>query len=250
MLKRDHRLKHGAEVFDHARWTATSAQAGEDVQGTPRGCIRNFKEMGMLYDLARRVEPSTSRTGGGCRNRKVLNGRFIRGRCAYVLAEDRPCTSRPGAASPPTCNLDGRVLQRIRDVGQRPMRELAEHFPEGKEAIKESLDRLDRNMYLVRRFEEVEDWSRENTSRATTPRIRPATPGRRSSSASVRAYGPVPPRPCACTPASPPEWRRWDRLEVERIAVGETAAEMVLMADELPALRSFVPEGEGGAWSA
>lgn len=247
MLKRDHlRLKHGAEVFDHA--TVDGYQRSKLERRFPEveDCVRNFGEMGMLYDLARRVEAFDLQDWRRLRESgKVLNGRFIRGKVRYVLAEDAPMYVRAWRSLTPN-ELDGRVLQRIRDVGAATMRELAEHFPEGKEAIKESLDRLDRNMYLVRRFEEVEDWSRENTYEAYDAPEFAGDPWPEIVRRFVRAYGPVPPMAVRMyTGLSPYEVEAiLDRLEVERITVGETAAEMVLMADELPALRSFAPGGE------
>ncbi|MCG7844564.1 MAG: ATP-dependent helicase, partial [Methanomassiliicoccales archaeon] len=65
----------------------------------------------------------------------------------------------------------------------------------------------------------------------------------------VRAYGPVP--LSAIKMYADLSFAEVEdilsRMEVEKVTVGETAVEMLIMADELPALRSFTPSGEDWA---
>jgi len=129
------------------------------------------------------------------------------------------------------------------------MRDLVRDMPELKESIKDSLDRLDRNMYIVRRYEEGEDWSRENFYQVIDVPEYDGDPADELVGRFVRAYGPVPAMAVRmATGLSPFDVdEALGRLNVERITVGETAAEMVIMPEELDALRSFLPGDE--EWS-
>jgi len=250
MLKRDHlRLKHGTEVFDHLTVDGYQRSKLERRYVGAEECVRNFGEMGLLYDIGRRVDGFRLEDWRLLRESgKVLNGRFLRSKVRYVLAEDAPMYVKAYRNLSPN-DMDERVLQRIRDVGCASMRELAEHFPEGKEAIKESLDRLDRNMYIVRRYEEGEDWSRENFYQVYDAPEYDGDPMREIVRRFVRAYGPVPAAAVRMyTGLSPYEVEEvLAHLDLETITVGETAAEMLIMADEMTALRSF--KAQGDEWS-
>jgi len=242
MLKRDHlRLKHGSEVFDHRTVDGYQRSKLEKSFDSIEECIRFYGEMGLLYDIWRRVEDFSLEEWRYLRESgRVLNGRFVRGRVRYVLEEDAPLYVRAYRNLAPN-DLDGRVLQRIRDLGGASMRDLVRDMPEAKESIKDSLDRLDRNMYIVRRYEEGEDWSRENFYQALEVGEYEADPVDELVRRFVRAYGPVPAMAVRmATGLSPYEVdEALDRSNVERITVGETAAEMVIMPEEMEALRSF-----------
>jgi ATP-dependent Lhr-like helicase len=166
----------------------------------------------------------------------------------YVLEEDAPLYVKAYRSLAPN-DMDGRVLQRIRDLGGASMRDLVRDMPELKESIKDSLDRLDRNMYIVRRYEEGEDWSRENFYQVIDVPEYHGDPADELVGRFVRAYGPVPAMAVRmATGLSPFDVdEALGRLNVERITVGETAAEMVIMPEELEALRSFLPGDE--EWS-
>ncbi|MCX6651653.1 MAG: ATP-dependent helicase [Methanomassiliicoccales archaeon] len=247
MLKRDHlRLRHGSEVFDHLTIDGYQRSKLERRFADPRECLCHFGEMGLLYDLARRVDGFRLDEWQELREQNVvLNGRFLRGKVRYVLAEDAPMYVKAYRGLSPS-EFDSRVLRRIGELGGASLRQLAAEFEEGKETVKDSLDRLDRNMYIVRRYEEGEDWSRENVYQLYEAPEYDGDPAGEIVRRFVRVYGPVPPMVVRMyTGLSPYEVEEaLSHLEVETIAVGEMAAEMVIMADELPALRSFVPGPE------
>ena len=107
------------------------------------------------------------------RSGRLLLGRFLRGRVKYVRDIDAPAyvaAYRNPALKP----LDLRVLDLIRysDEGMS-LRQLLPVLGLTKEEVKESVDRLDRNMFIVRRYEEREEWSSENVYlRLRRPRLR------------------------------------------------------------------------------
>ncbi|HOE52436.1 MAG TPA: ATP-dependent helicase [Methanomassiliicoccales archaeon] len=250
MLKRDHlRLRHGSEVFDHRTVDGYQRAKLERQFDSVEECLHHFGEMGLLYDIGRRVKGFDLEEWRRLReDGTVLSGRFVRGRVRYVLREDAPMyvkAYRTMALS----ETDQRVLRRIRELGGASMRELAKGLPDAKETIKDSLDRLDRNMYIVRRYEEGEDWSRENVYEAYDAPEYEGDPAEELVRRFVRAYGPVPPMAVRMHTGLPPEAVEGalDRLGVERIVVGDAATEMVLMADELDVLRAFSPPSE--EWS-
>ncbi len=213
MLKRDHlRLKHGAEVFDHRSVDAYQRSKLERRFGSIEDCIRHFGEMGMLYDIWRRVDGFSLDDWRYLRESDaVLNGRFVRGRVRYVLKEDASLYVKAYRSLVPH-EMDGRVLQRIRDLGGASMRDLVRDMPDLKESIKDSLDRLDRNMYIVRRYEDGEDWSRENFYMAFDAEEYEGDPGTSSSVASYEPTARCRPWRSGWPPGSRPTmWtRRWN----------------------------------------
>jgi len=250
MLKRDHlRLKHGSEVFDHRTVDGYQRSKLERRFDSIEECVRHFGGMGLLYDIWRRVDDFSLDEWKKLRESdRVLSGRFVRGRVRYILNEDAPLYVKAYRDLAPNV-MDGRVLQRIRDLGGASMRELARDMPDAKESIKDSLDRLDRNMYIVRRYEDGEDWSRENIYLAIDVPDHNGEPVDELVRRFVSTYGPVPAMAVRMhTGLSPYEVdEALDRLGVERVTVGEAALEMLLMPEELEALRSFVPGAE--EWS-
>ena len=116
-----------------------------------------------------------------------------------------------------------------------------------RDEVKESIDRLDRNMLIVRRFEEREEWSSENVY---LPFDAPAYEGdahRAIVERFLRAYGPV--SIYAITTATQfPIAMVADMLadmDVETISVGESREEMYLFRDELQALGDAPRTEEG-----
>lgn len=250
MLKRDHlRLRHGTEVYDHRTVDGYQRSKLERRFGSIEDCLRHYGEMGMLVDIARRVDGFKMNDWRRLRESgKVLNGRFMRGKVRYVLAEDAPMYVRTYRGMTPN-GQDRRVLDRINSSDGMSMRQLVAEMEEDKMSVKDSLDRLDRNMYIVRRYEDGEDWSRENVYIGYDAPDHEGDPREEIARRFIRAYGPVPLSALKMyTDMSFAETEALvSRLGLEKVIVGETAAEMLIMADELPALRSFEASGED--WS-
>jgi ATP-dependent Lhr-like helicase len=248
MPRIDHlRLRGGGKnVFDGrtvaAFRRARSCRFGSIVEG-----LRHLGEVGMLLDLARRVEGFAIEEWQRLRREgRILLGRFSRGRVRYVLAEDAPIYVAAYRSSPLSA-LDERVLDHIRCSGGETLREAAEAMALDKEQLREAVDRLDRNLYIIRRYEEGEDWSKENTYQAYEA---PAFVGEARYELVKRflkAYGPVPPfaiKVATDTPMVEVE-DLLRRLGAQRIFVDESRTEMVLLPEDMTALEEFQPAEEG-----
>ncbi|MGD1061318.1 MAG: crosslink repair DNA glycosylase YcaQ family protein, partial [Methanomassiliicoccales archaeon] len=250
MLKLDRlRLKAGGErVYDSRTVDSCRRQKGEGPFQSIEECVRFFGSMGMPIDIYRRV-PSYSdeeferlRTGG-----RLLLGRFQRGKVRYVLAEDAPlfvAAYRVAGLS----QLDQRLLNVISSAPEgMSLRRLTSEMGVQKDELKESLDRLDRSVYIIRRYEQGEEWSRENVYLPFETERFSGDPVTEIVRRFLLAYGPVTLH--AVTSYSgfgPAEVKRaLSRLDVSTITVGDLHQEMYLMEDELPKLEAFSPKEEG-----
>ena len=121
---------------------------------------------------------------------RLLLGRFVRGRVRYVLNEDgaRLAMLRQSEITP----ADADLLSMIEGAGQITMRQLVSTTGKEKNEIKESIQRLDRSLKIIRAFTDREDWGTENTYKP----YHPETPGRDPTADLVReciiSYGPIP----------------------------------------------------------
>lgn len=172
------------------------------------------------------------------RSGRVLLGRFMHGRVRYVRdddAADLVALYRDGALTP----LDRRVLDAVRSSEDGlSLRQLTAAIDLPKEQLKESLDRLDRNMYLVRRFEEREEWSSENVYVAYDAPEADDHPLQRVVGRHLRAHSPASLHSIAQAlrvPANEIE-KALGGLDLEVISVGPSREEMYLFRDELPLL--------------
>jgi len=118
------------------------------------------------------------------------------------------------------------------------LRQLASEIDLPREQLKEALDRLDRNMYLVRRFEEREEWSSENFYEAYDAPAVEGEPATRIISRFIRAHGPVSPHIIAQATRLPAGdiAKAMHHLDVETISVGAGREEMYIFRDEVPRL--------------
>ncbi len=249
MLKLDHlRLRSaGREVYDHRSIESyRRSKLNGPFKSIEEG-LRFLGEAGMQLDLFRRVEGfdmsawEAMRTDG-----RVLLGRFLRGRVRYILAED---TSLYVAAyrNAGLSSLDQRILDVLAAHGGLSMRGLVSVLGMDKEQVKESLDRLDRNVYVVRRYEEGEDWARENTYLPYEVAGYQGDAQLAIVRRFVSAYGPIPFYAITTYSGFQPNEVRsaLAKLKVETITVGDVGQEMYLLPEELPKLSSFKAEEEG-----
>jgi ATP-dependent Lhr-like helicase len=248
MLRLDHlRLKGGGkQVFDGRTVAAFRRSRQKGFASIEEGFER-LGEVGMPLDLARRVRDFRVEDWQRLRREgKVLLGRFARGRVRYVLARDAPLYVA-AYRSLPLGPLEDRVLEHIRSSGGETMREAADAMGVDKEMVKEAIDRLDRNLYIIRMFEEGEDWSKENRYQAFECPSYEGDARLELVRRFLRTYGPVPPfavKVATDTPLNEVE-DILRRLGAERIYVDETRTEMVLLPDDLPSLEAFQPQEEG-----
>ena len=96
------------------------------------------------------------------RSGRVLLGRFLHGRVRYVLSRDAPAYVA-AYRNMSIKGVDQEIMEEIRQRGDGiSMRQIVSRLKMPKEQVKDSIDRLDKNMYIVRRYEEREEWSSEN----------------------------------------------------------------------------------------
>ncbi|QLH75684.1 MAG: ATP-dependent helicase [Methanomassiliicoccales archaeon] len=249
MLKIDHlRLSsEGREVYD-SRTVASYRRTKLNGPFTSiEDCVRFLGNVGMLIDVDRRVPGF--RLDDWVRLRKegkLLLGRFFRGRVRYILEED--AADHVAAFRQGTLGfLDEQILELLRQNDGLSMRQVVAMTGLPKEEVKESIDRLDRGMYIVRRYEDGEDWSRENFYIPYVPGKASEDPKRRIVERFVRAYGPIPVFTIKMvTDFSYDEVEKMvASLPLTRVYVGDQRTEMVLFEDEKEALDGHVPKDEG-----
>src|SRR5438132_376279 len=173
----------------------------------------------------------------------ILEGRFLNGRVRYVRARDVPLFLSAFPRSPLT-EFESKVLDVIRASEGIDIGGIASKLREEKERVKEALEKLDYDVYVIRKFQ-GDGWTARNMYTAFDP---PAKEVKDAVESLVKrflaAYGPVP-------FSGIREWARfeWDELErlvdrleeqglVTRILVtGKAEGEMYVLAQDLPALR-------------
>lgn len=248
MLRLDHlRLRSGGKLVYDGRTVAAFRRSRQRDFSSIEEAFAKLGEVGMPLDLARRLRHFDINEWQRLRREeKVLLGRFARGRVRYVLAKDAPLYVAAYRCLP-LGPLEDRVLEHIRSSGGETMREAAEATGLDKEQVREAIDRLDRNLYIIRRFEEGEDWSKENTYQAYDAPPYQGEARLELVRRFLKTHGPVPPfaiKVATDTPLNEVE-ELLRRLQVQRIYVDENRTEMVMLSEDASALGSFVPLEEG-----
>jgi len=242
MLRKDHlRLKsQNSEAYDLRTIEVYRRSKTRGPFSSIEECIRFLGSVGDPINLFHRVRDFTIEEWEKLRRSgKVLLGRFLRGRVRYVLAEDAPMYVSAYRTGAPV-GADKRILDFIRQNDALGLLQLHEMTGAPKERLKSSLDWLDRNMYVIRKFEHREEWSRENIYEAYDAPAYEGDPRQEIVHRFIRAYGPVPIfAVTAHTGFSLDEVReRMRLLDIRSISVGEGQVEMYMMADEIDDLRS------------
>jgi ATP-dependent Lhr-like helicase len=121
---------------------------------------------------------------------EIMLGRFVRGRVRFVLSEtgDKFASLR----REPVLPEDEDLLRLIGSMGSATLRQLVSDTGRDKDALKESLMRLDKALRVVRAFDEKEDWGTENDYAVYEPKPVTEDPIPAFVKQIVRAYGPVP----------------------------------------------------------
>jgi ATP-dependent Lhr-like helicase len=242
MLRRDYlRLKtNNLNAYDYATVEAYRRSKRDGPFASIDELFEFYGDIGMPLDAFHRVEGFQLKDWEELRRSgQLVLGRFLRGRVRYVRAKDAPAyvaAYRTNALRP----VDLRVLDVIRSSDEgMTLRQIIPIIGLTKEEVKESVDRLDRNMHIVRRFEEREEWSSENTYLAYDAPEYVGDPHAAIVERFLRAYGPVPIYAITTTTQFPiaEVGAILDKLDVETVSVGEAREEMYLFRDELPALK-------------
>ncbi|MCI4371870.1 MAG: winged helix DNA-binding domain-containing protein, partial [Thermoplasmata archaeon] len=243
-LQRLQRKGETREVFDENQVKAFLLEKQFRDIDTLDEYYDRFLEAGMVLDIWNHTarfdykEWLRRRTSGD-----ILEGRFLNGRVRYVRAKDVSLFLSAFPRSPLT-EFEAKVLDVIRDADGIDLYGIVSKVHEEKERVKEALDKLDYDVYVIRKFQ-GDGWTARNLYVAFEP---PSKAVKDAVEVLVKrflgAYGPVP-------FSGIREWARfeWDELErlmdrleeqrvVTRILVtGKAESEMFVLTDDLPALR-------------
>lgn len=208
-----------------------------------------FLEAGMTYDIAARImdfrwEDWLARRRDG----EILEGRFLAGRVRYVRAKDIQLFLSTYPREP-LSEFEQRVLEVIRSNPQGlDLYGIAGRLKEDTEPIKEAIEKLDWDVYVIRKFHGQDAWASRNLYVAfdVEPKIPEAEAEERLVLQFLKAYGPVP-----FSGIKEYTRFRWDDLErlverigargaIERVLVTGSRGdeEMIVLKEEVPALES------------
>jgi len=192
MKRTDHiRLKAGhSNVFSH-----TAAERYRRSKGSNFSSIEEYFKFygsaGSVLDVFNRVRGFRMSDWASMRESgKILLGRFVRGRVKYVLAEDG--AKYASVRNEPLHPSDDRTLSFIAAMGKATTRQLVTEMGGDKDDIKESVNRLDRALKIIRAYDEREDWGSENIYEIYEPEKTNESVITELAEQAVRAYGPVP----------------------------------------------------------
>lgn len=165
---------------------------------------------------------------------RIILGRFVKGKVRYVLDEDADLYVQAFRSEGLT-QRDEKVLTMIRAAGGISARQLDSFAEMDKEALKESISRLDRNGHLVRAYDEREDWGSENLyvphrSQPVKVDVWPTLVRR-----FLQAYGPVPAYALRAVFGLSPEQGRELAFQAGAVPiyVGDASNQMFVMPDEV-----------------
>jgi len=245
-LQRLQRKDETREVFDENQVKAFLLEKQFAGIDTLDGYFDRFLEAGMVLDIYNHTadfdykEWLRRREAGD-----ILEGRFLNGRVRYVRAKDVPLFLSAFPRSPLT-DFEKKVLEVIREGDGTDVWAINAKVRAEREQVKEALDKLDYDVYVIRRFQ-GDGWTARNLYVAyDPPHAKVADAIETIVRRFLAAYGPVP-------FSGIREWARfeWDELErlmdrleqdgvVARILVtGKAESEMYVLAEDLPALRKL-----------
>src|SRR3989449_822054 len=243
-LQRLQRKDETREVFDENQVKAFLLEKQFASIDTLDEYFDRFLDAGMVLDIYNHTarfdykEWLRRREAGD-----ILEGRFLNGRVRYVRAKDVPLFLSAFPRSPLT-EFESKVLDVIRESDGTDLWAIASKVRAEREQAKEALDKLDYDVYVIRRFQ-GDGWTARNLYVAfDQPHAKVADAFETIVRRFLAAYGPVP-------FSGIREWARfeWDELErlmdrleedgvVARILVtGKAESEMYVLAEDLPALR-------------
>src|SRR5947199_5082088 len=243
-LQRLQRKDETREVFDENQVKAFLLEKQFASIETLDDYFDRFLEAGMVLDIYNHTarfdykEWLRRREAGD-----VLEGRFLNGRVRYVRTKDVPLFLSAFPRSP-LSEFESKVLDVIRESDGTDLWAITSKVRAEREQVKEALDKLDYDVYVIRRFQ-GDGWTARNLYVAfDPPHAKVADAFETIVRRFLAAYGPVP-------FSGIREWARfeWDELErlmdrleedgvVTRILVtGKAESEMFVLAADLPALR-------------
>jgi len=156
--------KKGALTFDEAQVVQYIIRKQFSGFPTIASYFDRLYEAGMAFDIFNRVRDLDIEDWWRLREKgDVLHGRFSHGRVGYVRASDAPLyvsAYQKEKLRP----VEEELLKCIKKNPAATLSELVEKFSNKlrRDELKEALDKLDRNLYVVRGFFEKREWSSRN----------------------------------------------------------------------------------------
>lgn len=253
MLTRDLRhLETGRdeerEIFDELQIKRLLFKKQFTNVNSIREYFDTFLEGGLVYDVFNRM-PSFSQREWSSKRRKgdILQGRFLDGRVCYVTKDDAPLFVSAYRREEPD-GLDEEIIEMLNHNDGLTLGEIVEKTKEDRARVKESIDNLDRNMYVVRKFHPQEGWASKNIYIPFEVEGEVEDPIEKVVLRALKGYG-----PCTLQDLKGGTSFYYGEIEavlselaekgvVERILVGDLGMEMWILSEELDALRKTEPE--------
>ncbi len=194
---------------------------------------------------------------------RILHGRFVRGKVCFLRAIDAP-VFLPAYRTEPLNDVDLKVLEVIRSHEKNGIsfESIVDRSGMKKSTIKESVDKLDRNIYILRKYIDQKDWSSRNKYVPFMLDYRPSAEETRKAREdivlkTIRAFGPVPLVGIRGYTGFPYEeieqilsklvadgngnGKKSSEDHVERISViGEGIQDMYVMSSEIPKIEEVI----------
>lgn len=249
-LQRLGRKEETREVFDEGQVKAFLLQKQFRGIETIDDYFDRFLEAGMILDIwnhATRFDYTEwlRRRASG----DILEGRFLNGRVRYVRARDAPLFLSAFPRQPLT-ELEAKVLEIIRASDGIDLFGIAKKIGEERERIKEAVEKLDYDVYVIRKFQ-GDGWTARNVYVAYEAAVTPVPDAMEKIVLRfLEANGPT-------TFSGIREWARFEWAEIEglierleergavaRVLVtGRAEAEMYVLTADLPRLRETPAAG-------
>lgn len=232
------RLRAGKEnIYDHDTIEEYRRTKGEQFD-TIEDYFKFYGSAGSEIDVFNRVKNFDIDEWYDLReSERILLGRFVRGKVRYVLSEDgdKLASLRPLEMT----QFDSDLLNVIEGMGQATMRQLVSATGFDKTEVKESLQRLDRSLMVVRAFDEREDWGTENVYKPYHPNKPDIDPTEDLVRDCIRSYGPIPAQALRFLIGVTTEEieKHAAAVGAETIFVGSGQSQMYVMPDEIPKIK-------------
>jgi len=239
------RLRTGhSNVFSYA-----ATERYRRAKGSKFNSIEDFFKFygsaGSVLDVFNRIDGFDMKEWGSLRESgRILLGRFVRGRVRYVLSEDGE--KHASIRNEPLMPVDDKVLAFISSLGKATTRQLIAEMDMDKDEIKESVNRLDRALKVVRAYDEKEDWGSENVYEVYTPGRPSGDTAMELAEQVVRAYGPIPAIGIKLLLGVPQEDvpALMNAVGASPVYIGDGQRTMYMMPDEIPNLETGSYEEE------
>ncbi|MFW6040648.1 MAG: ATP-dependent helicase [Thermoplasmatota archaeon] len=164
MLQEDyHNLRFpGKDIVSEEKVSEYRAEKQFGEIDSIKGYFRRFGEASLPYDVYYRVPDFSLEEWRSMRKKQeILEGRFVRRRVRYALKEDVPMYV--GAyRNEDLKEKDKEILKLIKNEEANTLSEIKNKLDLPNDEIKDRVKKLDKNLYIVRKYTGSEGWSSKN----------------------------------------------------------------------------------------